>query len=239
MQFDQRVTPCSILRLCFCRYDVQLLLEDPSALWAPVSKFVQCPEFNLLVPTDEAENPTLEESLNAERYEVRVSSILYVIIDDCSLCDALNTLSISQNLGHQGLVHFSSSSVPDFFVLPGPTKSSSVRSTGVPTSEERRLLFDSSSETFQSSGDATPSSVTPCEASVDCRPRKLFIPDSSAFDPQYLSSFMREVKEKQTSSGLQSRAFWPSSFGEHLAIEHTARFINQVRSIVVDCCCLF
>lgn len=59
--------------------------------------------------------------------------------------------------------------------------------------------------------------------------RKVFKPESNAFELQYLSAFMKEVKEKQISSGLQSRAFWPESLVEHLAIERTASLINAVR----------
>lgn len=58
--------------------------------------------------------------------------------------------------------------------------------------------------------------------------RSVFHPLTSAFQSEHLKLFIREVKEKQVSSGRESKAFWPSTLAEHLSIEHTARAISEV-----------
>lgn len=69
------------------------------------------------------------------------------------------------------------------------------------------------------------------EAASEPSPKRqrIFEPELTAFDAKHLGAFMKEVKEKKTTSGLSSRSYWPSSLAEHLCIERTASLINAVR----------
>lgn len=191
------------------RFDVQLLLDDPSVLWDTAVDESPGAEGCVQQSTEDA---ALEAMLNYERYRDLIPSSMLHHSAEASLLIPGPTKS--SRLRHMGVPTAEEYSASHRALPPQGRDRSNAAAAEAPASSFPRSLLLSQSKC------ASDSPVP--------RPKSMFKPEVLGLKKAAMDAFMRDVKARQKSTGLPISAFWPATLETHLSIELTATLLNSL-----------